>query len=96
MTFVFKVGDIIGRTLLDMRANGFNIDNFHLVGHSLGGHLMGFIGRGVYNQSNKSYKLKRITACDPAGPFFYRLIGAAFNKPLNKNDGEKYSAILNF
>lgn len=83
----YKVGDIVGKTLLAMRSLGFNIDMFHLVGHSLGGHLVGFIGRSYYENSNKTLKIKRITSLDPAGPLFYGL-GSMFNKPLNKNDGE--------
>jgi pancreatic triacylglycerol lipase len=64
-----KVGSIVGKTLLNMRNEGFNIDKFHLVGHSLGGHLVGYIGRSVYKNSNQTYKLTRITALDPAGLF---------------------------
>lgn len=32
-----KIADIIGSTLLIMQNTGFNLDNFHLIGHSLGG-----------------------------------------------------------
>ena len=40
----------------------------HLVGHSLGSHLMGYIG--AYVAENSLEKLGRITALDPAGPYF--------------------------
>lgn len=32
----FKVGDLVGKTLLKMEKQGFNLDNFHVIGHSLG------------------------------------------------------------
>lgn len=94
----YRVGEIIGKVLLRMMNEGFNLDKFHLVGHSLGGHLVGFIGRSFINNSNKTEEITRITALDPAGPLFYGL-GSAFNKPLNKNDGnilKKCSSHRNF
>lgn len=44
-----------------------NIEEFHLVGHSLGGHLVGFIGRSLQNVSNNEYIISRVTSLDPAG-----------------------------
>lgn len=82
----YKVGEIYGKTLLTMRESGFDLEKFHLVGHSLGGHLVGFIGRSVYANSNKTVRMKRITSLDPAGPFFYG-VGSRFQKPINKDDG---------
>ena len=67
----YKVGEIVGKTLLAMRDEGFNVDSFHLVGHSLGGHLIGFIGRNYFESSNRTLKIKRVTSLDPAGPLFY-------------------------
>lgn len=32
----FQVGDVVGRKLVDMNNEGFNIIKFHLIGHSLG------------------------------------------------------------
>jgi len=42
--------------------------NVHLIGFSLGAHLMGHIGRDVFTHTG--VKVKRITALDPAGPLF--------------------------
>lgn len=81
-----KVGAIVGKTLLTMNENGFNLSSFHLVGHSLGGHLVGFIGRSVFENSNKKFKLSRVTALDPAGPFFYGF--GKISEPLKSDDGE--------
>lgn len=33
----------------------------HLVGHSLGGHMCGIIGRNIIEKSQKQFKLKRYT-----------------------------------
>lgn len=84
----YKVGEIIGKTLLSMKSSGFRLENFHLVGHSLGGHLVGFIGRSVQNNSNQTVRITRITALDPAGPLFYGMGSQMFNKPLKADDGE--------
>ena len=81
------VGEYLGKIMLMMSDAGFNLNKFHFVGHSLGGQLAGFIGRSVFNNSNKSVKVRRITALDPAGPFFYN-VWSRRNKPLNKEDGE--------
>merc|ERR1719215_335775 len=47
---------IISETNLTVKA-------FHLVGHSLGAHICGYVGRRIKG-------LKRITGLDPAGPYF--------------------------
>lgn len=81
-----KVGDLLGRKLLEMKRSGFNIEGFHLIGHSLGAHLVAFIGRSVNAHSNKTEEVRRITALDPAGPFFYG-VGQRLNRPMKKEDG---------
>lgn len=58
----YKVGDIIAQKLLEMDNHGIKIESFHLLGHSLGGQMVGFIGRSVIKHSNGKKKIKRITA----------------------------------
>lgn len=82
-----RISHIIGNTLLDMKSLGFKLEKFHLIGHSLGGQMVGYIGRSVYHNSNKTIKMQRITALDPAGPFFYDL-WSTLNKPISKDDGK--------
>ncbi|CAO1391129.1 unnamed protein product [Diamesa serratosioi] len=81
----YKVGDIIGRKLIDMNNQGFQLYNFHLIGHSLGGQMMGFIGRSVIAYSGGTLQIQRITALDPAGPVFYP--PNVIMKPLSYTDG---------
>ncbi|XP_067639519.1 vitellogenin-3-like isoform X2 [Eurosta solidaginis] len=44
------------------------VENIHLIGHSLGAHIMGAAGRNFYYQTGKL--IPRITALDPAKPCF--------------------------
>lgn len=83
----YPVGAIIAANLMKMRLEGFDLENFYLVGHSLGCHLVGFIGRYYHRFSNQTLAITRITALDPAGPYFFG-IGSTFSKPLNKDDGK--------
>lgn len=42
----------------------------HLIGHSLGAQLGGYVANLVQSQSNQAYKVGRMTGLDPAGPGF--------------------------
>lgn len=64
---------------------GFNVDNFHIIGHSLGAHMAGQIGRTT-KFSPKKLELRRITGLDPAGHPYFPL--NPFVTPLNAGDAK--------
>lgn len=84
----YKIGEIVGKSLFSMRSTGFNLETFHLVGHSLGSHLVAFIGRSYYDSSNKTEKLTRITGLDPSSPYFYGAGSSSSNPPISDHDGK--------
>ena len=57
-------------SLLDLNymQENFNTVRLHCIGHSLGAHICGFLGKGFIQ--SKGVKLRRITGLDPAGPEF--------------------------
>lgn len=64
---------------------GYPSNKIHLIGHSMGGQLVGLIARQLKAISNKEYVIDRVTGLDPAGPGFDPLLPGSF-QPLNKND----------
>lgn len=64
---------------------GFNIEKFHFVGHSLGAHLLGQVGRTT-KASTIKLELTRITGLDPAGPAFFPI--SPFLVPLGSSDAK--------
>ncbi|CAG2116109.1 unnamed protein product, partial [Medioppia subpectinata] len=62
MTVGHMIGCVINRLTTEL---GANAQNFHLLGHSLGGHVVGFAGKFVKNP-----QIGHITVDDPAGPAY--------------------------
>ncbi|KAK6990597.1 pancreatic triacylglycerol lipase-like isoform X2 [Biomphalaria glabrata] len=63
------VGSMVGRLIQDMHVFAHAAyGNFHLIGHSLGAHLLGYAGQEVFRLTNQ--KVGRISGLDPAGPAF--------------------------
>ncbi|XP_030753741.1 pancreatic lipase-related protein 2-like [Sitophilus oryzae] len=56
-------GDDLGEFIKWLVLNGVSLDDIHLIGHSLGAHVVGVGGSKV-----KDGKVGRITGLDPAGP----------------------------
>ncbi|XP_063698362.1 phospholipase A1 isoform X2 [Culicoides brevitarsis] len=72
-----KIGKTIGQKIVEMTLNkGFPLHKLHVVGHSLGGQLTGYVGRTVIQHSDGKLKVPRISALDPAFPGFYPAIAA--------------------
>ncbi|CAG4966731.1 unnamed protein product [Colias eurytheme] len=62
-----KVGQQLGDAIIQLASAGLDLMTLHLVGHSLGAHLMGYAG---YEVKDKGQIVARITGLDPAGPLF--------------------------
>ncbi|KAG9509696.1 Protein Wnt-2, partial [Fragariocoptes setiger] len=63
------VGSYMGNFIVRYQQNiGTRLTNFHLIGHSLGAHVMGFAGK--YVSSVLGDRVGRITALDAAGPCY--------------------------
>ena len=61
-----KAGKNLGQLIdLIVSQTGVAISSFHLVGHSLGSHVVGWAGSTVNG------RISRITGLDPAGPFYF-------------------------
>lgn len=76
------VGSFIADFLV---ASKIPFSNVHLIGHSLGSHVAGFIGKYVFHLTGK--KIGRITATDPSFPMFeHPLVGK--NLRLSSDDAE--------
>lgn len=65
-----KVGEYAGQLLSKMLIQGLGAKpkSFHAIGHSLGAHVVGHFGRTI--QSENEAKIFRVTALDPASPWF--------------------------
>lgn len=63
--YVYYVGKAVGELLAN---NGFKPENIHLVGHSLGGHIIGYIAQTYIAETGN--KVRRLTALDPSKPCF--------------------------
>lgn len=64
-----KVGVAAADQFSKLVGQGFQIDKLHLIGHSLGSHVAGYMARELKNKYTIS--IKRVTALDPAFPAFY-------------------------
>ncbi|CAH4037713.1 unnamed protein product [Pieris brassicae] len=62
-----RVGQELGAAILKLYKAGLAMDTLHLIGHSLGAHLMGYTGRWIREQGEV---IPRITGLDPARALF--------------------------
>ncbi|XP_077283630.1 phospholipase A1-like isoform X2 [Arctopsyche grandis] len=68
-TNVQYAGEALGKVLAQLR--GLGVPRFHLIGFSLGGHIVSFAGKEFYKLTNS--KINRISGLDPASRCFYAL-----------------------
>lgn len=65
---VGREGSLLLQQLLSVYQRTLSPDDVHVIGHSLGGQVSGFLGRHFFNQTG--VLLGRITALDAAAPLF--------------------------
>lgn len=66
--YAYDLGRAVGQLLTKFHLMGFQSNNIHCIGHSLGGQILGYAGIQYTNMTSE--KLWRITGIDPAGPCF--------------------------
>ncbi|KAJ8925430.1 hypothetical protein NQ315_009263, partial [Exocentrus adspersus] len=85
----YEVAKIISKLILELHQHhNVDLNQILLIGHSLGAHVVGFIGEEIYRQTGE--KLPRIIALDPAGPLFST---RPEDKRLNKDDAKVVEVI---
>lgn len=65
--FGLKIAEEFAERLNEFLDNGYNVDDLHLVGHSLGGQMVGKVGRQLQKITSGRLVIPRIYALDPAG-----------------------------
>lgn len=77
------VGNMIGEFILNyLEPCGIPVENIHIIGHSLGAHLAGFVGKKVASEMQPR-KISRISGLDMAGICF---VGHSPENRLYKGD----------
>ncbi|XP_055371527.1 inactive pancreatic lipase-related protein 1-like [Condylostylus longicornis] len=75
----------VSQALIKLFNAGLPIEKFHLIGHSLGGQFVGYIGRNIIAQTNGTKVLNRISSLDPAYPGFSSF---SFMETISSNDAK--------
>lgn len=72
-----------------MNKKVIDLKTWHIIGHSLGAHLGGWIGNVIKENSSGAVVIPRITGLDPSAAFIYNLFGKPLTKfRLTNNSGE--------
>lgn len=86
---VQKVGSYVGETLLAISGVwGIPLEDFHMIGHSLGAHVAGFAGKRI--KALTGSRMGRITGLDPAKVGYSDLFP---NSRLSSDDANRVDTI---
>lgn len=81
------LGEIVGDAIVTLvKKDKVPLKNFHLIGHSLGAHVVGFAGQRVKSELHKP--LPWITGLDPAGPLYETPVKVPKNQRLSDDDAK--------
>ncbi|KAI5645894.1 lipase domain-containing protein [Phthorimaea operculella] len=81
------MGVLLGRALAVLLKQGLSLEGLHLIGHSMGAHLVAFAAREL---DAKGYRVPRLTGLDPAYPGFYPSL---LSVPMSADDADFVDAI---
>ncbi|CAG9765026.1 unnamed protein product [Ceutorhynchus assimilis] len=83
------VGEMVGEWLFDniLQQNSSKLENIHLVGHSLGAHVAGFIAKKISNLTDGE-KVYRVSGLDVAAPLFEYPIKLPTTSRLDRDDAQ--------
>lgn len=88
---LFVVGTIIAEFILNLyNIAKIDLDDVHILGHSLGAHVAGVAGETIYQRTGN--KIGRITGLDAAKPLYEGFIVTA-RKKLSKGDAKMVDVI---
>lgn len=81
---IFFIGEIVGDVIVDLVEEGVvSLNQLHIIGHSLGAHIVGFVGQTVKEKIGSL--VAWITGLDPSR-YYYDMV--FWFKRLSKDDGE--------
>lgn len=85
LTTFFVVGEIVGDAIVTLvQKEKIPLKNFHVIGHSLGAHVVAFAAQRVKSKLRKP--LPWITGLDPAGPLYETPVKVPKNQRLSDDD----------
>lgn len=74
----------VGAAIVNMYTAGLVVEKTHLVGHGLGAHLAGHVGKEFRDRTKSSKKIGRVSGLDPTFPMFYPPVG----RHITRDDGD--------
>lgn len=87
-SIVNKAGTAMGDRIVTMiKGNIIKLNKIHMFGHSLGTHVCGKAAK-IIKENMNNQRVPRISASDPAGPFFRLPLGLGIFDSLQESDAD--------